>query len=103
MHRLWGKYIALILAEDRPTIRAMNPTSWIKGTNYPKLEFAPSFRAFAKQRADLLALLRPFLKEAWSGAAAGHRRRKATRTNRAGIRSLARQRLPWTDLVSVRW
>ncbi len=38
---MWGKYIATIIAEDRPTIRAMNPTTWIKSTNYPELDFAP--------------------------------------------------------------
>jgi hypothetical protein len=63
---MWGKYIATIIAEDWPTIRAMNPTTWIKSTNYPELEFAPSFRAFTKQRAELLALLRPLPKAAWS-------------------------------------
>lgn len=66
---MWGRYIATILAEDRPTIRAMNPTTWIKHTNYPELEFAPSLRAFAKQRAELLALLRPLPKAAWSRGA----------------------------------
>lgn len=65
----WGKYIAIIIAEDHPTIRAMNPTTWIKSTNYPELEFAPSFRAFRKQRAELLAVLRPLPKAAWSRTA----------------------------------
>ena len=66
---MWGKYIATIIAEDRPTIRAMNPTTWIKSTNYPELEFAPSFRAFAKQRAELLALLRALPKAGWARSA----------------------------------
>jgi DinB superfamily len=66
---MWGKYMAMIIAEDRPTIRAMNPTTWIKSTNYPDLEFAPSWRAFMTQRAELLALLRPLPKEAWSRGA----------------------------------
>ena len=66
---MWGKYIALIVAEDRPTYRAMNPTTWIKSTNYPDLEFAASFRAFVKQRAELLAILRPLPKAAWSRTA----------------------------------
>jgi hypothetical protein len=66
---MWGKYIAMIIAEDRPTIRAMNPTTWIKRTNYPDLEFALSFRAFTKQRAELLALLRPLSKTAWTRGA----------------------------------
>jgi len=66
---MWGKYIAMIIAEDQPTFRAMNPTTWINSTNYPDLEFAPSFSAFAKQRAELLALLRPLPEEAWSRSA----------------------------------
>jgi hypothetical protein len=66
---MWGKYIATIIAEDRPTIRAMNPTTWIKSTHYPELEFAPSLRAFVKQRVELLALLRPLPKAGWSRSA----------------------------------
>lgn len=66
---MWGKCMTTIIAEDVPTIRAMNPTTWIKSTNYPELAFAPSLRAFTKQRAELLALLRPLPKAAWSRAA----------------------------------
>lgn len=66
---MWGKYIATIVAEERPTIRAMNPTTWIKSTNYLELEFMPSLRAFNKQRAELLALLRSLPKAAWSRSA----------------------------------
>jgi uncharacterized damage-inducible protein DinB len=66
---MWGKYMATMIAEDRPTIRAMNPTTWIKSTNYPELEFAPSLRAFTKQRAQLLALLEPLPKAGWSRSA----------------------------------
>ncbi len=66
---VWGKYMATIIAEDRPTIRAMSPRTWIKNTNYPELDFAPSFRAFTKQRAELLALLRSLPKAAWSRTA----------------------------------
>jgi DinB family protein len=66
---MWGRYIAVIVAEDRPTIRAMNPTTWIKSTNYPELEFGPSFRAFVKQRVELLAFLRPLPNAAWSRSA----------------------------------
>ncbi len=66
---MWGRYIATIVAEDRPTIRAMNPTTWIKSTNYPDLEFVPSLRAFAKQRAELLALLQSLPKAGWSRTA----------------------------------
>jgi hypothetical protein len=66
---MWGKYIAMIIAEDHPTIRAINPTTWIKSTDYPELEFAPSFRAFTKQRAELLVLLRPVPRAGWSRSA----------------------------------
>jgi len=66
---VWGKYIAMIIAQDRPTYRAMNPTTWIKSTNYPDLEFAISFRAFTKQRAELLDFLRPLPKSTWSRSA----------------------------------
>ena len=50
-----GGYILTMLAEDRPTLRAMSPRTWMRKTDYPELEFEASFRAFAKQRADLLA------------------------------------------------
>jgi hypothetical protein len=66
---MWGKYMEMILVQDHPTIRAMNPTTWIKSTNYPDLEFAPSFRAFTKQRAELLGLLRGLPEAAWSRGA----------------------------------
>jgi hypothetical protein len=66
---MWGTYMATIITEDRPTIRAMNPRTWIKSTNYPELEYARSLRAFTKQRAELLALLRPLPKAGWSRCA----------------------------------
>lgn len=66
---MWGKYIAMILKQEHPTFRAMNPTTWILSTNYPDLEFAPSMRAFTKQRAELLGLLRPLPEAAWSRSA----------------------------------
>lgn len=63
---MWGKAIARILAEDKPTIRAVNPTTWIKQTNYPELEFRPSLRAFTRQRAELLAVLQALPSTAWA-------------------------------------
>ena len=54
---------AAILAEDHPTLRAVNPTTWIKQTDYPEQEFRASFRAFSTQRADLLAVLEPLTPE----------------------------------------
>ena len=88
---VWGKYIATIIAEDRPTIRAMNPTTWIKSTSYPELEFAPSLRAFTKQRGELLALLRPLPKAGSSRIATVTGRRKATRRDSDGVCAVARQ------------
>jgi hypothetical protein len=55
----------MILSEDRPTFRAVNPTSWIKQTNYRELAFQPSLQAFTAQRAELLAVLKPLAPEAW--------------------------------------
>jgi len=58
-----------IIAEDSPTLRAVNPRTWIASTGYPELEFRPSMRSFAKQRAELLAVLEPLSNKAWSRAA----------------------------------
>jgi len=66
---VWGESIRTILAEDVPTIRAVNPRNWITRTDYPQLRFRTSLRAFAKQRADLLAVLEPLPPDGWSRAA----------------------------------
>lgn len=63
---MWGKCIVEILSKDRPTIRAVNPTTWIKKTDYRGQEFKPSLRAFTAQRAGLLAVLKPLEPDAWS-------------------------------------
>jgi hypothetical protein len=41
-----GNPILTIVAEDRPTLRAVNPVTWIKKTNYLELEFRPSLRSW---------------------------------------------------------
>lgn len=66
---MWGKCIGEILSQDRPTIRAVNPRTWIEQTNYRELEFWPSLRAFTAQRAELLRVLKPPAPEAWSRTA----------------------------------
>jgi hypothetical protein len=66
---VWGKCIAAMIAEDTPTLRAINPVTWIKKTDYLELEFRPSLRSFTTQRADLLAVLEPLPREGWSRAA----------------------------------
>ena len=63
---MWGKYIVEILSEDRPTIKAVNPTTWIKQTDYREQHFMPSLQAFTAQRAELLAVLKPLAPDAWS-------------------------------------
>jgi len=66
---VWGNCIAMILAEDMPTLRAVNPTTWIKKTDYPELDFQSSLRSFTTQRAELLAVLEALPPEGWSRAA----------------------------------
>jgi len=66
---VWGNCMVAIIAEDTPTLRAVNPLTWIKKTDYPELEFRPSLRSFATQRADLLAVLEPLPQEGWSRTA----------------------------------
>jgi hypothetical protein len=66
---VWGNCIVAIIAEDMPTLRAVNPLTWIKKTNYLALEFWPSLRDFAIQRADLLAVLSPLPGDAWEHSA----------------------------------
>ena len=66
---VWGNCIMAMIAEDTPTLRAVNPRTWIKKTDYLELEFRPSLHSFAAQRADLLAVLEPLPHEGWSRAA----------------------------------
>lgn len=66
---VWGACIATMLAEDHPTIRAIDPRTWIEQTDYRELAFAPSFAAYSAQRADLLAVLERLSPDAWSRAA----------------------------------
>jgi DinB family protein len=66
---MWGNAIETIIAQDKPTIRAINPRTWIEQTNYPKQNFSTSFRAFTKQRTDLLAALEKLPQKSWSRSA----------------------------------
>ena len=99
---VWGDAIQRILAEDHPTIRAINPQAWIERTDYRDLDFRPSFAAFAAQRAELLAILEPLPPEGWlrtatvTGAGAPHERsvlefgNRMARHERAHVTHLAR-------------
>jgi hypothetical protein len=66
---VWGGCIERIIAEDHPTLRAVNPRTWIKQTDYPEQEFQTSLQAFKAQRATLLLLLELLPPEAWSRSA----------------------------------
>lgn len=66
---VWGDCIASMLAEEHPTIRAVNPRGWIKRTDYRDLEFAPSFAAFTAQRDTLLTTLKTLSPEQWERSA----------------------------------
>ncbi len=66
---VWGNSISTIIKQDMPTIRAINPRTWIKGTNYLEQKFQPSLQAFTAQRADLLAILRPLKARSWARSA----------------------------------
>jgi hypothetical protein len=63
---IWGDCIVTIINQDKPTIRAVNPRTWIKSTDYLELDFRPSLQAFTKQRRDLLAVLQASKPKAWS-------------------------------------
>ncbi len=63
---VWGNAIATILAQDTPTLRAVNPRTWIQDTDYPKQKFQSSLRAFTAQRTELLAVLEALSPKDWS-------------------------------------
>ena len=66
---VWGGSIAFVIDEDRPTIRAVNPTTWIKSTDYRSLELGTSLFAYTAQRAALLAVLESLTQEGWARSA----------------------------------
>ncbi len=66
---MWGSCMVTMITHDRPTLRAVNPRTWINQTDYRDQDFQSSLRAFATQRADLLAVLEPLPPEGWSRAA----------------------------------
>jgi hypothetical protein len=61
----WGEAATRILEEDHPRIRGTEPRIWITKTNYLDLEFAPSLRAFVRQRKVLLGVLDSVLPDDW--------------------------------------
>jgi len=65
----WGGACLRILAQDRPTFRAVSPRSWVRRTDYAEQPFWASFGAFRDQRDALLQVLEPLDPEAWSRSA----------------------------------
>jgi hypothetical protein len=63
---MWGDCIAAIIAHDHPTLRAVNPRTWIDKTDYREQAFQSSLDAYTAQRAELLAVLEPLAPEGWS-------------------------------------
>jgi DinB superfamily len=63
---VWGGSIEKMVREDRATIRAISPRTWIRDTDYPDRAFHPSFQEYNLQRAELLALLERLSPEEWT-------------------------------------
>lgn len=64
-----GRPIATIIAEDHPTLRAINPRAYVRTTDYLDLDFRPSLRSFAGQRTKLVKMLKQLPREDWSRGA----------------------------------
>ncbi len=62
---VWGNCIETIINQDNPTIRAVNPRTWIKSTDYLEQDFYSSLQAFTVQRAELLAVLKSLKPITW--------------------------------------
>jgi hypothetical protein len=66
---VWGDCIALLLAEDHPTVRAVNPRQWIKRTDYREQPFEANLQAFTHQREELLPVLAGLTLQRWARTA----------------------------------
>jgi hypothetical protein len=66
---VWGSCIVTIISQATPTIRAVNPRTWIKSTSYLEQKFQSSLQAFTAQRVELLAVLEPLKPRIWSRSA----------------------------------
>ena len=64
-----GEFMRSMLAEPRPTLRAIDPRTLLEHTDYRELEFGPSFRSFVRQRARLLSFLTALPRRSWSRTA----------------------------------
>ncbi|MGN6330746.1 MAG: DinB family protein [Motilibacteraceae bacterium] len=66
---VWGASIDRVLDEDEPTIRAVNPRTYLPSTDYLALAWHPSWQAFLDQREALLPRLRSLGAPQWRRAA----------------------------------
>lgn len=66
---VWGGYIHRIAEDDHPTIRAINPRTWMAQMDYQELDFRPSLAAYTAQRQDLLVFLEGLEEASWQRAA----------------------------------
>ncbi len=63
---VWGeRYMLPILSQEHPTLKALNPRTWILSTNYLHLEFQASLLAFSDQRHRLLKVLSALAPQDW--------------------------------------
>jgi hypothetical protein len=66
---VWGdSRIARMLAEDHPTMRAVNPRTWLEQADYRELPFRRSLEAFAAQRDAFLRVIGELSPEQWMRA-----------------------------------
>ena len=65
---VWGD-AAQAIADGATTLRAVNPRTWIKQTDYPKTPFAVSFAAYRRQRDELVAFLTSLPDDVWARTA----------------------------------
>jgi len=66
---VWGNSIEKMLLTDKQTQLYAHPRKWIKKTDYPKLPFHESFRAFKTQRRKLLKILKKLSFQDWERSA----------------------------------
>ena len=64
---VWGDCLVRIASSGEPlTIRAINPRTWMRDTDYLDLEFGVSFDAYTKQRRALVSRAKRLSPEEWS-------------------------------------
>ena len=66
---IWGGDILKMITLDHPTLRYISPRTWIRKTEYLKLEIRTSLAGFIKQREELLKSLKALKIEGWARGA----------------------------------